>query len=125
MPMINIIGQASTRKTFYLAHCFVSNEQEPSYLWTFQTLQTELIQAKIQAPRVIFSDDADALLNACREIFKDSKGLICLWHIMKNIETRVRPIIAKQLLLHDLHLPNLEHQKRTINEWRLTKARFM
>jgi hypothetical protein len=123
--MINIVGQTSTRKTFYVAHCFVNNEQESSYLWTFQALQTQLTQAKIQAPRVIFSDDADSLLNACREIFKDSTCILCLWYIMKNIETRVRPIIAKQLLLQDLHLPNLEHQKKTIHEWRSTKARFM
>jgi hypothetical protein len=121
--MINIVGQTSTRKTFYVAHCFVTNEQEVSYLWTFQTLYNQLIQAKIQAPRVIFSDDADAVLNACREAFKDSICLICFWHIMKNIETRVRPMIAKQLLSQDL--PNSDHQKRTIKEWQSTKARFM
>jgi hypothetical protein len=121
MPMVNIVGQTSTRKTFYVAHCFVSNEQESSYLWTFQALQTQLVQAKIQAPGVIFSDDADALLNACGEIFKDSISLLCLWHIMKNIETRVRPIISKQMK----DLPNLEGQQKTINEWRSVKAKFM
>ena len=121
MPMINIIGQTSTRKTFYVAHCFVNNEQESSYLWTFQALQTQLIQAKIQALRVIFSDDADALLNACREVFKDSTCILYLQHIIKNIKTRVRPIISKQLLLQDI----LDVPKKTIDEQRSIKAKFM
>lgn len=42
---------------------------------------------------------------------------------MKNIETRVRPMISKQLLMQDL--PNLEVSKKTIKEWRSVKARFM
>jgi hypothetical protein len=41
---------------------------------------------------------------------------------MKNIETRVRPIISKQLLLQD---PNLDVLKKTIDEWRSIKAKFM
>ena len=42
---------------------------------------------------------------------------------MKNIETRVRLMISKQLLLQDL--PNLDVLKKTIEEWRSVKARFM
>ena len=41
---------------------------------------------------------------------------------MKNIETRVRPMISKQLLLQD---PILDISKKTIEEWRSVKARFM
>jgi transposase-like protein len=123
MPLINFVGQVSTRKNFYLALCFVSNEQESSYSWTLQTLQKQLLQERIQAPRVIFSDDADSLLNACGQVFKESISLLCLWHIMKNIETRVRPLISKQLLLQDL--PNQEVQMKTITLWRNAKAKFM
>ena len=44
---------------------------------------------------------------------------------MKNIETRVRPTVSKQLLLQDQDLPNLDVPKKTIEEWRSIKSKFM
>jgi hypothetical protein len=45
----------------------------------------------IPEPRVAVTDKEQVLLNALGIVFPDSKRVLCRWHILKNIELRVKP----------------------------------
>jgi hypothetical protein len=99
MPMVNIVGRSCNGKTFYVACAFVSHERECAYQWVLKSLRDLLHTRSIPLPITIFSDDAKSLLAALATVFPTTISLLCVWHIQKNIETRLRPKIAQYLLL--------------------------
>lgn len=100
MPLVNIVGRAANGRTFYLACAFVSDEKESAYQWVLECLRESLHKNHIPLPLTIFSDDAESLLAAIATIFPSTTSLLCIWHIQKNIEKRLRPLIAQDLLVY-------------------------
>jgi len=79
MPLLNIVGITCTNQTFNAAFAFLNDEREPNYTWVL----TEF--ARIVRPIVICTDRELALMNSITLVFPDSKNLICVWHINKNV----------------------------------------
>lgn len=97
--MVNIVGRSANGKTFYITCAFVSYERESAYQWVLETLRDLLHTRSIPLPTTVFSDDAKSLLAALTTVLPTTISLLCIWHIQKNIETRLRPMIAQYLLL--------------------------
>ena len=88
MPLLNIIGVSGMNTTTHLGHCFLRGETTADYVWVLTALKTTL--ASFDVPlRNVFSVDRD-LLAALNEVFSSVSALLCLWHIIKAVQTHAR-----------------------------------
>ena len=94
-PLLDIIGESSVGKSFYIGLAFIANEREPAYKQVLRWLKGLLNQQQIPYPKTIMTDKEKALRNAVSEVFPETKTLICYWHVIKNIQGRLRPRINK------------------------------
>ncbi|MBW0592494.1 hypothetical protein O181_132209 [Austropuccinia psidii MF-1] len=86
MPLFNIVGFSSTNKTFSRAFCLMNNETEPSYTWALNKyLEKVLNNTNIVPPQVIVIDRYLALKNSLKQIFPESKVMLYIWHINKDV----------------------------------------
>ncbi|XP_035838827.1 protein FAR1-RELATED SEQUENCE 5-like [Helianthus annuus] len=88
MPFLEVVGVTSTSKTFSIAFAFMHNEKIVNYTWVLNCLKLTLDQCML--PRVIVTDREMALMNACKEVFRDAAHLFCRWHIEQNLFRRCR-----------------------------------
>ncbi|KJZ72072.1 hypothetical protein HIM_08527 [Hirsutella minnesotensis 3608] len=87
MPLLNVCGSTSERKTFSVASIFLSGEAEPQYRWALQCLLELAAEEGIPMPRVIVTDRELALMNALIS-FPELRlviHLLCRWHVNKNV----------------------------------------
>nr|GEW78801.1 hypothetical protein [Tanacetum cinerariifolium] len=94
MPFVEIVGVASTRKTFCIAFAFISEEKEKNYKWVLERLK--LTFEGFMHPRVIITDRELALINAYENVFSKATRLLCRWHIHQNIIKHCRKMIKPQ-----------------------------
>ncbi|GMF37210.1 unnamed protein product [Phytophthora fragariaefolia] len=60
-------------------------------------LKAMISQYDIQLPQVFYSDAELALINAVEVVFPGIPHLLCLWHIVKNVETHASTNIYRQI----------------------------
>ncbi|MBW0542678.1 hypothetical protein O181_082393 [Austropuccinia psidii MF-1] len=86
IPLFHIVGFSSTNKTFSGAFCLIKNETEPSYTWELnQYIEKVLNNTNIVSPPVIVIDRDLAFKNSLKKLFPDSKFMLCIWHINKDV----------------------------------------
>ncbi|MBW0475819.1 hypothetical protein O181_015534 [Austropuccinia psidii MF-1] len=79
-------AERSTNNTFSGAFCLMKNETEPSYTWASnQHIEKVLNNTNIVPPPVIVIDRDLALKNSLKKISPDSKVMLCIWHINKDV----------------------------------------
>ncbi|KAJ0919797.1 putative MULE transposase domain, FHY3/FAR1 family [Helianthus annuus] len=83
LPFLQVVGMTSTNHTFCVAHAFLSNEQEATYVWVLERVRSMLHECI--EPHVILTDREQALINACRKIFPSAHIYLCRFHILQNI----------------------------------------
>ncbi|MBW0540868.1 hypothetical protein O181_080583 [Austropuccinia psidii MF-1] len=85
-PLFQIVGFSSTKKTFSGAFCLMKNETEPSYTWALnQYIEKVLNNTNLVPPPVIVIDRDLALKNSLKKLFPDSKVMLCILHINKDV----------------------------------------
>ncbi|KAJ5120389.1 uncharacterized protein N7515_009777 [Penicillium bovifimosum] len=62
-PLLDIIGESSVGKSFYVGLAFIANEREPAYTQVLRWLQGLLDQQQIPYPKTIMTDKEKALRN--------------------------------------------------------------
>ncbi|MBW0577556.1 hypothetical protein O181_117271, partial [Austropuccinia psidii MF-1] len=88
MPLFNIVGFSSTNNTFSGAFCLMKNETEPSYTWALnQYIENVLNNTNLVPPPGIAIDRDMALKNSLKKLFPDSKVMLCIWHINKDVSS--------------------------------------
>ncbi|MBW0571573.1 hypothetical protein O181_111288 [Austropuccinia psidii MF-1] len=86
MPLFHIVGFSSTNKTFSGAFCLMKNENETSYTWALnQYIEKVLNNTNLVPPPVIVIDRDLALKKSIKKLFPDSKVMLCIWHINKDV----------------------------------------
>jgi hypothetical protein len=120
--MVDIVGRAANGGTFYVGCAFVSDEKEDSYRWVLGELRGILHSCSIPLPTTIFSDDADSLLAALAAELPETRALLCIWHIQKNIEKRLRLMITQHLLVY-LEMEG-DIRKEINAKWKAAKQLF-
>lgn len=121
MPMVDIVGRAANGGTFYVGCAFVSDEED-SYRWVLGELRGILHSRSIPLPTTVFSDDADSLLAALAAELPETRALLCIWHIQKNIEKRLRLMITQHLLVY-LEMEG-DIRKEINAKWKAAKQLF-
>ncbi|MBW0589378.1 hypothetical protein O181_129093 [Austropuccinia psidii MF-1] len=95
MPLFHIAGFSSTNKTFYGAFCLMKNETEPSYTWELnQYIEKVLKNKNLVPPQDIVIERYLALKNSLRKLFPDSKVMLCIWHINKDVSAHCMKTIG-------------------------------
>ncbi|MBW0563781.1 hypothetical protein O181_103496 [Austropuccinia psidii MF-1] len=88
MLLFHIVGFSSTNKTFSGAFCLMNNETEPSYTWKLnQYIEKVLNNTNLVSPPVIIIGKDLALNNSLKKLFPDSKVMLCIWHINKDVSS--------------------------------------
>ena len=87
MPLLNICGATSAKKTFSVASIFLDGEKIQHYFWALRQLLQLLADENIPFPRVTVTDRDAALIKALRSFpqLKQSVNFLCKWHINQNV----------------------------------------
>jgi hypothetical protein len=83
MPLLNIVGTTCLNTSFYVAFCFLTSEEEDSYVWALERLKI-LFRNSLKVD-VLVMDRELALINAARSVFSGARRILCVWHVDKNI----------------------------------------
>lgn len=67
-PLLDIIGESSVGKSFYIGLAFIANEKEAAYKQVLRWLKGLLDQQEIPYPKTIMTDKEKALRNAVCEV---------------------------------------------------------
>ena len=67
-PLLDIIGESSVGKSFYIGLTFIANEKEAAHKQVLQWLKGLLNQQQIPYPKTIMTDKEKALRNAVSEV---------------------------------------------------------
>ncbi|POW16124.1 hypothetical protein PSTT_01562 [Puccinia striiformis] len=98
IPLLHIIGQTATNRSFSIGFCFMTYEDEPNYLWAVQNLEKHVWRRE-RSPQVFITDREAALRNALKTVFPDSQANLCTWHLTKNITTHCKTHITGPKIL--------------------------
>lgn len=86
LPLLEIVGTTATGRTFTSAVVLMVSESTAWYEKALETWRDFMGFDRDQfEPRTFFSDRDAALRAAMDTVFPDTKKLVCLWHIMRNI----------------------------------------
>lgn len=78
------VGMNHHRQNIMFGVAFLSDETTKSFEWLFSTF---LLHMGMQEPKVVFSDEAQALINGIDYTFQTAKHRLCQWHINQNSGT--------------------------------------
>jgi hypothetical protein len=89
LPLLHVIGQTSTNRSFSVAFCFLTYEDKEGYQWAVENLKKHVWQPQ-RTPVVFITDRDAALRKALHTVFPESQAHLCTWHINKNITTNCK-----------------------------------
>ena len=99
LPLLDIVGFASTGQTFHLAFAFMKDERQDTYEITLQCLAEAYDSLNLVHPRTILTDKERALINAISVVFPDTRTISCIWHIQMNLLKKARPLLSDQVAI--------------------------
>ncbi|KAI7947420.1 hypothetical protein MJO28_009328 [Puccinia striiformis f. sp. tritici] len=89
LPLLHVIGQTATNRSFSIAFCFMMYENDAGYLWAVENLRKHIWKPE-RTPPVFITDRETALRNVLTSVFPDSQAHLCAWHLNKNIVLNCR-----------------------------------
>jgi hypothetical protein len=90
MPLLNIVGVSGMNTTIHVGQAFLAGEKFSDYQWALSCLHEMLSQNNIPPPLVFLVDTYLAVQNALESEFPLVPVLLCLWHIMKDVQAYAR-----------------------------------
>ncbi|XP_038711743.1 PKS-NRPS hybrid synthetase CHGG_01239-like [Tripterygium wilfordii] len=82
LPLLQIVGVTSTKKTFSVCFCYMSAEKEENYVWALNCFK-DLFETVLAG--VFICDREIALMNALKTVFPNAKNMLCRVHVSKNV----------------------------------------
>jgi hypothetical protein len=73
-----------------VAQVFLRGEKEQDYFWAMTELSRMIVDRGTAAPKAFVVDRDLALLNALECVFLTFPVQLCLWHIIKDVESHAR-----------------------------------
>ncbi|KAI7946300.1 hypothetical protein MJO29_010827 [Puccinia striiformis f. sp. tritici] len=89
LPLLHVVGQTATNKSFSIGFCFLMYENDEGYLWAVENLR-KLVWKAERIPPVFITDRETALRKALSIVFPKSLAHLCGWHLNKNIVTNCK-----------------------------------
>ncbi|POM76693.1 Uncharacterized protein PHPALM_6041 [Phytophthora palmivora] len=121
LPLLNIIGTTAMNTTIHIANVFIRQEEQQDYVWALQQLQNLISRHDIQLLQVFYSDAELVLINVVEVIFPGIPHLLCIWHIIKNVETHARKNTFRQIR-DDEATFRVEGYHSTLKKWLFTSG---
>jgi hypothetical protein len=89
LPLLHILGCTNLETFFSAGFCFLRHENEEEYYWAISTF---LHRTGTPEPRVLISDQEDALKTAARRLMPSVPQLLCVWHMNRNVQTKAQQV---------------------------------
>ncbi|KAK7244084.1 hypothetical protein RIF29_38902 [Crotalaria pallida] len=89
VPLLEIVGQTSTCKTFSAAFSFMSSENYDSFVWALKQFSA-LFSDPRQFPMLIVTDFDGALVRAIGDVFPTSTHHLCQFHVKCNVKGKFK-----------------------------------
>ncbi|XP_008788240.2 protein FAR1-RELATED SEQUENCE 6-like isoform X1 [Phoenix dactylifera] len=99
IPLALFVGVNHHGQLVLLGCGLVSDETTENYLWLFKAWLTCMRGCP---PNAIITDECEAIQGAVAEVFPEARHRICLWHIMKNVQQKLRDFEEYKTLKKDL-----------------------
>lgn len=90
MPLLNIVGVSGMNTTLHVTEVFLRGETEQDYCWALTQPSRIIADRGTAPPKVIVVDRDLALLSALERIFPRIPVLLCIWHIIKDVQSHER-----------------------------------
>lgn len=94
LPLLDIVGPASTSQTYFLAFAFIRDEKQDTYEVVLRCLAEAYDSLGLQYPRTILTDKERALINAIKIVFPDTKTISYIWYIEINLLKKAHPLLS-------------------------------
>ena len=93
LPLISTMGTTALNTSFYVGFAFLRQERKEDYVWFLQQLKTLYRMLHISYPKVVVNDRDIGLMAAIYSVFPDTRHLLCLWHIHRNVQEHWKPVL--------------------------------
>jgi hypothetical protein len=117
MPLFNIVGVTAINTSFFVGFCFLDAEDTESFQWVLERLRDLYVDLGISHPTTIISDCDSALLEARQVVFPQTKHLLCVWHVFKNILAHCKAEFKKDLAIKDPSLCAEDVRTKVTETW--------
>ncbi|XP_021717947.1 PKS-NRPS hybrid synthetase CHGG_01239-like [Chenopodium quinoa] len=94
MPFFEIVGVTPTNQNFLVTYAFMRSESEESYRWVLQCLR--LLIGHHREPSVLLTDRELGLCAALKSVFPNTRHMLCVWHINKDVEAKFTSMFEKK-----------------------------
>ncbi|XP_058768856.1 protein FAR1-RELATED SEQUENCE 4-like [Vicia villosa] len=115
LPLLETVGMTSKDKTFSVGFAFLECEKEDNFTWALRICKTLLVDP-YNMPSVIVTDRDNALMNPIGTVFPTSTVLLCQYHIIKNVRSKLKPAIDNFDKIHDALVPSFTSHA-LISKW--------
>lgn len=99
LPLLDIVGSASTGQTCYIAFAFFQDEKEDNYEVILRCLAEVYDSLNLAYPCTILADKERALVKAIKTVFPHTKTISCIWHIEMNLLKKAHPRLSDQVAI--------------------------
>lgn len=121
--LLNILGFDSEYQTFTVAWCFLTGEGQQDYTWALQQLKETMAPYE---PKVVVLNREQAFMNALAAEFGNSKQLLCLWQIKKDIFANCKPKFStleqwaafESMVQNVINAPTVEEYESNVRAFR-------
>jgi hypothetical protein len=116
LPLLHFMGVTCINTSFSSAWCFMAQETDELYhrsLLDFKDLV--MGDAHIE---VILTDDEKALKKAATLVFPTVPQLLCLWHVEKNVLTKIQKLWRVNGVDEQVAKVNEEKKKEFMGSWK-------
>ncbi|CAO1631758.1 unnamed protein product [Parajaminaea phylloscopi] len=98
LPLLHVCGVTATGRTFTAGYALLAKEDSISYEWALRAFQ---VVGAWPTPAVIVTDRDLALMNAIKQVFPESRNLLCRWHIGRAVKAKITEHFSKSKDLED------------------------
>ncbi|XP_058746622.1 protein FAR1-RELATED SEQUENCE 5-like [Vicia villosa] len=92
LPLLDIVGVASTKLTFSVAFAFLEHEREENFTWALERLK-ELFYSEKVLQDVMVTDRELALMNVIDSMYPNASHLLCAFHISKIVSMKCKEYV--------------------------------
>ncbi|XP_058758088.1 protein FAR1-RELATED SEQUENCE 6-like [Vicia villosa] len=82
LPLLEIVGVTSTKKTYFVGFAFLECEKEDKFVWALEVCWS-MLKDQEDMPKVIVINQDTTLMNSFATVFPSSYALLCRYHITK------------------------------------------
>jgi hypothetical protein len=90
LPLLNVIAITGMNTVLPVFQAWLPGEAEPDFVWALNMLRLLMIENDVPLARIILTDRDLACMKALCQVFPGIPIMVCRWHMVKNVESRVR-----------------------------------